>query len=106
MYYPLTAPDGKIIYPIAPEGYESRWRCGEKRYKEMVTENLVEWQLNTKDAKPVWQVYQKFYLEGRKKQPGNLWDSLEGNKKATRACYDVWLSKEKIRESMMEAKAR
>jgi adenine-specific DNA-methyltransferase len=84
MYYPLTSPDGTTIYPVAPEGYESRWRCGEKRYKEMVKDNLIEWQLNSKDAIPVWQVYQKFYVEGRKKQPGNLWDSLEGNKKATR----------------------
>ena len=29
------------------------------------------------------QVYQKFYLEGRTKQPGNLWSNVEGNKKAT-----------------------
>ena len=29
MYYPVTAPDGTQIYPIAPAGYESRWRCQE-----------------------------------------------------------------------------
>ena len=34
-------------------------------------------------GKDGWKVYQKFYLEGRTKQPSNLWTKLEGNKKAT-----------------------
>lgn len=32
----------------------------------------------------MWQLYQKFYLEDRTKAPGNLWNDVEGNKKATR----------------------
>ena len=39
---------------------------------------------NRKKGSKHWQVYQKFYLEGRLKQPSNLWDEIEGNKKATR----------------------
>ncbi|MDP2791133.1 MAG: DNA methyltransferase [Rectinemataceae bacterium] len=31
-----------------------------------------------------WKPYQKFYLEGRQKQPSNLWTNTAGNKKATR----------------------
>ena len=84
MYFALEAPDGSKIYPIAPAGYESRWICGESRYREMLSEGLIEWLKVEKDGKAVWQVYQKFYLEGRLKQPSNLWDSLEGNKKASR----------------------
>ncbi|MFC2099450.1 site-specific DNA-methyltransferase [Candidatus Bipolaricaulota bacterium] len=84
MYYPLTAPDGQKVYPVAPSGYESRWICGKERYSEMVEEGLIEWQEVIKDGEPIWQVYQKYYLEGRLKQPSNLWDQLEGNKKATR----------------------
>lgn len=84
MYYPLTAPDGEQVYPIAPAGYESRWICGKDRYDDMVSEGLIEWQRVIRDGKEVWQVYQKFYLEGRLKQPSNLWSELEGNKKATR----------------------
>jgi len=84
MYYPLTAPDGKIIFPIAPAGYESRWICGKERYDEMLVEGLIEWKQVKKDGETIWQVYQKFYLEGRLKQPSNLWTELEGNKKATR----------------------
>jgi adenine-specific DNA-methyltransferase len=85
MYYGVSAPDGTLLYPIGPTGYESRWICGRDRYEEMVAEGLIEWQQVEKDGTTTWQVYQKFYLEGRLKQPSNVWDELEGNKKATRA---------------------
>ncbi|MCD8509578.1 MAG: site-specific DNA-methyltransferase [Bacillus sp. (in: Bacteria)] len=26
MYYPVVDPDGKIVFPVGPGGYESRWR--------------------------------------------------------------------------------
>jgi adenine-specific DNA-methyltransferase len=84
MYYPLPAPDGTAVYPIAPAGYESRWICGQVRYRELEREGLIEWVRTQKGDKPHWQAYQKFYLEGRLKQPSNLWTDLEGNKKATR----------------------
>ena len=84
MYYPLTAPDGTQIYPVGPTGYESRWICGPKRFKQMVEEGLIEWAKVSKDGSEEWQVYQKFYLEGRNKQPSTFWSKLEGNKKATR----------------------
>ena len=79
MYYPVTAPDGTQIYPIAPLGYESRWRCQEKTYKQLIDDHRIEW----KQDKRGWTVYQKFYLDGRTKQVGNLWIDIEGNKKAT-----------------------
>ena len=85
MYYGLTAPDGSVVFPIGPTGYESRWICGRDRYEEMVSKGLIEWQRVGSGGTTTWQVYQKFYLEGRLKQPSNLWDELEGNKKATRA---------------------
>ena len=79
MYYPVTAPDGTQIYPIAPLGYESRWRCQEKTYKQLIDDHRIEW----KQDKTGWKVYQKFYLDGRTKQVGNLWIDIDGNKKAT-----------------------
>jgi len=27
MYFPIEAPDGTLVYPIGPTGYESRWIC-------------------------------------------------------------------------------
>lgn len=84
MFYPVTAPDGTQVYPIAPAGYESRWICGLDRYKEMEAEGLIEWVKSNRNGKVDWQVYQKYYLEGRLKQPSNFWSRLEGNKKASR----------------------
>lgn len=79
MFYPIKAPDGTDIYPIAPSGYESRWRCQKSTYEQLCKEHRIEW----KRDKSGWKIYQKFYLEGRTKQPGNLWSNVEGNKKAT-----------------------
>lgn len=79
MYFPIISPSGDAVYPIAPSGYESRWRCSEGRYQELLNEGRIEWKLDKNN----WKVYQKFYLEGRKKQVSNLWTKLEGNKKAT-----------------------
>ena len=84
MYFGISAPDGTVVYPVAPAGYESRWICGRARYEEMVAGGHIEWQLMTKNGRTRWHAYQKFYLEGRLKQPSNLWKGLEGNKKATR----------------------
>ncbi|MBN1548941.1 MAG: site-specific DNA-methyltransferase, partial [Syntrophaceae bacterium] len=65
-------------------GYESRWICGKDKYKDLFKNNLIEWRKIKKDGIESWQVYQKYYSEGRYKQPSNLWSNIEGNKKATR----------------------
>lgn len=80
MFYPLVAPDKSEVYPVAPQGYDSRWICGISKYQELNDSGLIEW----KNENGKWTVYQKFYLEGRLKQSGNLWNKIEGNKKATR----------------------
>ncbi len=79
MYYPIYSPEGTPVYPVAPVGYESRWRCSKNHYDELVREHRIEW----KKENNIWKVYQKFYLEGRTKQASNLWTGIEGNKKAT-----------------------
>lgn len=81
MYYGLKAPDGTIVFPKGPTGYDSRWICGEPKYKELEANGLIEWKQNREEK---WVPYQKFYLENRTKAPGNLWTDVEGNKKATR----------------------
>jgi adenine specific DNA methylase Mod len=86
MYYPLKSPDGTLVYPIGPTGYDSRWICSKERFEQLCSDGLIEW----KRSQGKWQVYQKFYLENRKKQPGNLWTDVEGNKKATRELRDLF----------------
>lgn len=84
MFFPLTAPDGTQIYPIAPAAYVSRWVCGKEAYKRLNEDGLIEWKKVVKDGEEKWQVYQKHYLGSGEKQPSNLWSEGEGNKKATK----------------------
>ena len=90
MYFPITAPDGTLVYPIGPTGYESRWICSPETAKRMENDGLLAWKSGEKDGAKKWTVYQKFYLENRTKAPGNLWNDVEGNKKATRDVRNIF----------------
>lgn len=93
MYFPIKAPDGTPVYPIGPTGYESRWICSPDTARKMQEDGMLAWKKTTRLGKEVWQVYQKFYLENRTKAPGNLWNDVEGNKKATRDIRNLFDSK-------------
>lgn len=94
MYYPIMSPDNTPIYPIGPTGYESRWRVGEDTYQKMLENNEIYF----KNDNGEWKVYYKYYLEGRKKRPSNLWTELDGeridgNKKASRELKEIFNKK-------------
>lgn len=80
LYYPLEAPDGSMVYPYGPGGYESCWRADKKQYDKWVNEDMIVWK---KDENGMYKPYVKYYLEGRTKQVSNLWNDVEGNKKAS-----------------------
>lgn len=84
MYYPLSAPDGSEVYPIAPEGYESRWVCSKDTYTRMVGDGLIEWKKVVKGGQEKWQVYGKTYLNAGEREVSDLWVNQAGNKKATK----------------------
>ena len=79
MYYGIKTPDGAIVYPKGPTGYDSRWRVGEDTYRQMLSRGDIYFK---KTDNGTYGVYYKFYLEGRTKRPSNLWNDIEGNKKA------------------------
>lgn len=78
MFYGIEAPDGSMIFPYGPTGYESRWRVGEDTFKKM----LENGEIYFKQSENGYSVYYKFYLDGRTKRPSNLLTDIEGNKKA------------------------
>lgn len=80
LYYPIEAPDGTKVYPVGPGGYDSRWRTNKKQYDLWANEGMIEWKT---DPNGTFKPYVKYYLEGRTKQVSNLWDDIEGNKKAS-----------------------
>ncbi|MEJ1355803.1 MAG: site-specific DNA-methyltransferase [Candidatus Sedimenticola sp. (ex Thyasira tokunagai)] len=89
MFYPVISPDGDEVYPIAPEGWESRWVCGQKTYEKLKKEDYIAWKKVSKNGKMVWQVYQKHYM-GKGREPSDLWTNIDGNKKATRELNSIF----------------
>lgn len=89
MFYPVDSPDGDKIYPIAPEGWESRWVCGKETYEKLKKEGYIEWKKLNKDGKMVWQVYQKHYMNSGR-ESSDLWTNIDGNKKATKELNSIF----------------
>ncbi|MBQ9001866.1 MAG: site-specific DNA-methyltransferase, partial [Eggerthellaceae bacterium] len=75
---------------IGPTGYESRWICNPEGYEYFKSVGRIHWKKVADGDGSKWQVYQKFYLEDKTKAVSNLWNDLEGNKKATRDVRDIF----------------
>lgn len=90
LYYGITDPDGKILYPTATAGYDSCWRVEKSSYENLVKNNMILWKKTTRNNVEVWWPYVKYYLEGRTKRPSPLWNDLEGNKKASREVRELF----------------
>ena len=63
MYFPIIAPDGEEVYPIAPDGGDGRWRVGKPRMNEIIENKLVYWEKRQGN----WIPYEKEYFEGQSK---------------------------------------
>lgn len=63
MYFPITAPDGIDVYPIAPDGGDGRWRVGAPRMSEIISNKLIYWEKKN----DTWVPYEKEYYEGQSK---------------------------------------
>lgn len=101
MFFQVTAPDGSKVYPFGPTGYLSRWRVSRDSYAKLVENNMIVWK-KSDSFEPVttegyekspWTPYVKYYLEGRTKQVSNLFQDIEGNKKASIVLKDLLGSK-------------
>ena len=90
MFFAIKAPDGSEVFPIGPTGYESRWICNPDGYRYFEQEGRIFWKKIENGDTVKWQVYQKFYLEDKKKAVSNLWSDIDGNKKATRDVRDIF----------------
>lgn len=104
MYFPMIDPDGNEVFPIGPSGYESRWICNRETAAQLESSGMIVWKKRKLLGKEVWHPYQKHYLNGKNKKPGNiwkqffcpdnnqvfLWDEIEGNKKATRDIRELF----------------
>lgn len=101
MFYPVKAPDGSDVYPFGPGNYLSRWRVAKDSYEKLVNDDMIVWKKSDDEDLPTvggykkscWTPYVKYYLEGRTKQVSNLFQDIEGNKKASIVLKDLLGSK-------------
>jgi adenine-specific DNA-methyltransferase len=64
MYFPIETPDGKNMYPVAPDGNAGRWRVGKPRMDSLIANKRIHWDKADKDWIPYEKVY---YTNGDKK---------------------------------------
>lgn len=59
MHFPIKSPDGKNVYPIAPDGSPGRWRVGKKTMELLIIQNKIHWEKVDNE----WIAYEKIYFE-------------------------------------------
>lgn len=62
MHFPIKAPNGKNVTPVAPDGNPGRWRVGKVRMASLIKSELVEWI----ERSGLWVPYEKIYFDGGK----------------------------------------
>jgi adenine-specific DNA-methyltransferase len=81
MFFPLTAPDGKEVLPVKPDGTDGRWRWGpDKVAKEM---DRIEWVR----GKNGWAAYYRIYEDTSKgRPPETIWPHTQvGSNRTSKA---------------------
>jgi adenine-specific DNA-methyltransferase len=77
MWYPLTAPDGTEVWPIAPEGWEGRWVLSKPEWDRRTEAGFTEWIKRDYGWMP-------YYIEVAPKVPkapwSTIWDDVEQNR--------------------------
>ena len=59
MWFSITDPDGKKMFPQAPDGLPGRWRVGKKRMEDLERNGWIHWE--KKNGR--WVPYEKIYSE-------------------------------------------
>ncbi len=74
LFFPLIAPDGMKVYPVKPNGIESRWRGSIETYKKLEDQGKIEW-VKTENS---WEVYVRQHFKGQSDMPPmTLWTHEE-----------------------------
>lgn len=79
LWFPLTAPDGTEVWPIAPEGWEGRWVLSRETWREREAQNLTQWIKRNYGWVP-------YYIETAPGDPGvpwpTIWSDVDQNRQA------------------------
>jgi len=69
MWYPLEAPDGTEVFPVAPEGWEGRWVLKKEEWLSRKEQKLAEWIKRDHGWMP-------YYIEVAPDTPTAPWSTL------------------------------
>jgi len=69
MFYPLTAPDGTVVYPIHDDGREANWAYGRSGVDQMIAESRLIWKQREKAGKMIWVPYTREYAPSNPERP-------------------------------------
>lgn len=95
MYFPIIDPDGKEMYPIAPDGRDGRWRVGKERLEKLYETNGIHWIKDKKSNR--WIPYEKNYFSNASgkllKSRSIIYDLVETGT-ATKLLTDIFNEKD------------
>ncbi len=69
MFYPLTAPDGSVVYPIHDDGREANWAYGKSGVEKMNAEGRLIWKQRDKEDRKVWVPYTREFAPDTPERP-------------------------------------
>ena len=87
LYFPLTAPDGSLVYPIRADGSDGRWRWSKEKVASEI--NRIEW-VKTKKG---WSAYSKIYANEDSEIPvETIWfnKDVESNRQAIATIKNIF----------------
>ena len=86
MWFPITAPDGTEVWPIAPEGWEGRWVLSLETWKQREKQGLTQWIKRSYGWMP-------YYIETAPNDPGipwpTIWTEVDQNRQAKAEFTDL-----------------
>lgn len=64
MYFSIKDPDGNDFYPMAPDGFDGRWRIGKQKMDYIIKNNRIYWDRDKANKR--WIPYEKNYFSESK----------------------------------------
>ncbi len=68
MWFPITAPDGTVVWPIRADGSEGRWQWGKDRVVEKL--DTLDWKRNRSGG---WEPFMRIYPADERSVPFTTW---------------------------------
>ncbi len=73
MYFPISDPDGNLIYPVHDDGRDARWALGKKAVDELISQDKLVW----KKRGDSWVPYTREFAPDNPTRPWpTIWNDL------------------------------